>query len=77
MAEAADKALEVSGSTIVDALTESAKKGNATCTKLLLALADGQIDCEEEEVMEQPCSYADKLAREPQWDGPEAEPDDE
>jgi len=28
-------------------------------------------------VMEQLWSYADKLAAEPPWDGPEAEPDEE
>ena len=77
MAAAADKALEDNSKTIVDSLTGSAKKGNATCTKLLLALADGQIDCEDEVVMERLCSYAEKLAAEPQWKGPEPEPDDE
>lgn len=77
MKAAADKALEDNSKKITDALTESAIKGNATCTRLLLALADGQINCEDEVVMEQLCSYADKLAAERQWDGPEAEPDDE
>ena len=77
MKAAADKALEDNGDEITKGLTESAKKGNATSAKLLLALADGQIDCEDEAVVEQPCSYAKKLAREPKWNGPEAEPDDE
>jgi hypothetical protein len=77
MAAEADKALEEHGDEITKGLTEGAKKGNATCARLLLALADGQIDCEDEVVMEQLCSYAEKLAREKQWKGPEAEPDDE
>jgi hypothetical protein len=77
MSVAADKALEDNSDAITKGLTESAKKGNPTCTRLLLALADGQIDCEDEVVMEQLCSYADKLAKEKQWEGPEAEPDDE
>jgi hypothetical protein len=77
MSVAADKALEDHSKVITDALAENAKKGNATCVKLLLALADGQIDCEDEVVMEQLCSYADKLAAEEQWDGPEPEPEDE
>ena len=73
----ADKALAEHGNAITTALTDNAKKGNATCARLLLALADGQIDCEDEVVMEQLCSYAEKLAKEPPWEGPEAEPDDE
>jgi hypothetical protein len=77
MSVAADKALKDNSDVITTALTVNAKKGNATCVKLLLALADGQIDCEDEVVMEQLCSYADKLAAEKQWDGPEPEPDDE
>jgi hypothetical protein len=77
MSVAADKALENSSEEITKALTVNAKKGNATCTRLLLALADGQIDCEDEVVMEELCSYAAKLAAEPPWDGPEPEPDDE
>jgi hypothetical protein len=77
MSVAADKYLKDNSDDITKALTENAKKGNATCVKLLLALADGQIDCEDEVVMEQLCSYADKLAAEKQWDGPEAEPDEE
>jgi hypothetical protein len=77
MSVEADKALEEHGNEITKGLTESAKKGNATCARLLLALADGQIDCEDEVVMERLCSYAEKLAAEPQWEGSEAEPDDE
>ena len=77
MAAEADKALEDNSNAITKGLTENAKKGNATCARLLLALADGQIDCEDEVVMERLCSYAEKLAAEPQWKGPEPEPDDE
>ncbi|MFY9853994.1 MAG: hypothetical protein WAK26_08980 [Terracidiphilus sp.] len=77
MAMAADKALEDNSDTITKGLTEGAKKGNATCARLLIALAEGQIDCEDEVVMEQLCSYAEKLAAEKQWDGPEPEPEDE
>ena len=77
MAVAADKALEDNSDAITKGLTESAKKGNATSARLLLALADGQIDCEDEVVMEQLSSYAEKLAKEPPWKGPEAEPEDE
>ena len=66
MAAAADKALEDNSKTIVDSLTGSAKKGNATCTKLLLALADGQIDCEDEVVVQGFVSLAERLAAEPE-----------
>lgn len=71
MSVAADKALEDNSDDITKALTDNAKKGNATCARLLLALADGQIDCEDEVVMERLCSYAEKLAAEPEWTGDE------
>ena len=77
MAAAADKALEDNSKTITDALTENAKKGNATCAKLLLALADGLIDCEDEVVVQQLWTYAQQLGAEPPWKGPDAEPDEE
>jgi hypothetical protein len=77
MAAAADKALEDNSKTITDALTENAKKGNATCAKLLLALADGLIDCEDEVVVQQLWTYAQQLGAEPPWNGPDAEPDEE
>lgn len=77
MAAEADKALEDNSSEITKGLTENAKKGNATCTRLLLALADGLINCENEVVMEQLCSYAEKLALEPEWTGEEDDLDAE
>ena len=77
MAEAAEKALEDHFAKITEGLTESAKKGNATSAKLLLALAEGQIDCEDEVVVEQLWTYAQQLTAEPPWDGPPAEPDED
>ncbi|MGA2831675.1 MAG: hypothetical protein ABSE55_01260 [Terracidiphilus sp.] len=74
---AADKALQDNSERLAKTLIDSAIAGNNTSAKLLLALADGQIDGEDEVVMEQLWSYADKLAAEPPWDGPEAEPDEE
>ena len=77
MATEADKALEEHGKEITKALRESAEKGNATCARLLLALADGLIDCEDEAVVEQLWTYAQQLAAEKQWEGPPAEPDED
>jgi hypothetical protein len=77
MAAEADKALEEHGKEITKALRESAEKGNATCARLLLALADGLIDCEDEAVVESLWTYAQQLAAEPPWEGPPAEPDED
>jgi len=40
--------------------------GKATSMRMLCALADELIDCENPEVMSQLCSYAEKLKSEPQ-----------
>ena len=41
--------------------------GNATSAKLLFALAEGRIDCEDEVVMRQVFSLAEKLELEAPW----------
>jgi hypothetical protein len=69
MNEAADKTLEKHSEEIAKSLYESLLGGNATCAKLLFALAEGQIDCEDEVAMERLCSLAEKLAKEPEWVG--------
>ncbi len=74
---AADKTVGKHSARIVKALYDSLIKGNATSAKLLFDLADGLIDCEDEVVMEQLCSYAEKLASEPPWEGEEEDPDAE
>jgi hypothetical protein len=69
MNEAADKTLEEHSDEIAKSLYKGLLSGNATCAKLLLALAEGQIDCENEVVMQRVCSLAEKLAAEPEWVG--------
>lgn len=73
----ADKKVGDNSAKIVDALYDSLIKGNATSAKLLFDLADGLINCEDEVVMEQLCSYAEKLALEPEWTGEEDDLDEE
>jgi len=51
---------------IVNALYDSLIKGNASSAKLLFALADGLINCEDPVVMSQLVSYAERLTAEQQ-----------
>lgn len=74
---AADKKLEENSEQIAQSLLNSLLKGNATCAKLLIALADGEIDCEDEVVMRRVYSLAEELAAEPQWTGEVIEGDEE
>lgn len=67
--EAADKTLEKHSTKIADSLYQSLLKGNATSAKLLIALADGQIDSEGEDAAKKLCSLAEELAAEPEWKG--------
>jgi hypothetical protein len=70
MKAAAGETLEENSETIADSLYLSMMGGSATNAKLLFALAEGQIDCEDGVVMERLCSLADKLASEKSWTGP-------
>lgn len=69
MKAAADKALEKNSTKIAQKLVDNTLAGNNTSAKLLFSLADGQIDCEDEPVVQRLCSLAEKLAKEPEWDG--------
>ena len=69
MNAAADKTLEENSEKIALSLLESTLGGNASSAKLLFALAEGQIDCEDEGMVRRLYSLAEKLAAEPEWDG--------
>jgi nickel-dependent lactate racemase len=69
MKAAADKTVAKHSDEIAKSLLDSLRKGNLNSAKLLFALAEGQIDLEDEEVMQRLCSYAEKLASEPEWNG--------
>lgn len=77
MKAAADKKLEDNSEEIAQALLDKTLGGNTTSAKLLFALAEGQIDCEDEVVMRRLCSLAEKLASEPEWAGEDLEADAE
>jgi hypothetical protein len=69
----ADKKVGTKSRKIVNALYESWEKdGDLTCIKLLFALADGLINCEDPVVMKQLCSYAESLESERQLTDAEA-----
>jgi hypothetical protein len=51
---------------IAQSLLKSTLDGNLTSAKLLFALADGKIDCEDEGVMRHIASLAERLALEPE-----------
>jgi len=67
MNAAADRLLENNSEKIAKSLLKGIYKGNVTSAKLLFALAEGQIDCEDEGVMQRVCSLAEQLAAEPAW----------
>ncbi len=66
---AAGKALDEHSDAIVKSLLKSTLGGNASSARLLFMLADGQIDCENEGMMQRLCSLAEKWASEPEWTG--------
>jgi len=68
LSEEAGRLLEVFCEDIAMKLLEITVGGNTTAARLLFALADGQIDCENEDVMRELSSFAEKLAAEPQCD---------
>jgi hypothetical protein len=64
---AADKTVGENSEKIAQKLLKSwMNKGDLTCAKMLFALADGRINCEDPVVMKRLCRYAAKLASEPQ-----------
>jgi hypothetical protein len=70
---AADKTVGDNSDAIAKKLYESWEKdGDLTCIKMLFALADGLINCEDPVVMKQICSFAEKLGLEPQLTDAEA-----
>jgi hypothetical protein len=70
----ADKKVGDNSAKIVTALYKSwMEDGDMTCLKLLFALADERINCEDPEVMSQLCSYAESLAGEQQVTGDETD----
>jgi hypothetical protein len=69
MNAAAGKTLEKFSDEITESLHQSLLKGNASIAKLLFALAEGQIDCEDEVVMGRLFTVAEKLASEKAWTG--------
>jgi hypothetical protein len=73
MNAAADKALELNSVKIAQTLLMSTLGGNVTSAKLLFALADGQIDCEDEVVVQGFVSLAERLAAEPECSAEEIE----
>jgi hypothetical protein len=70
---AADRTLKDNSQKIVKSLLDGIISGNATSAKLLCALAEGQINFEDETVMKRLCSFAEKLALEPEWTGKKTE----
>ena len=66
---AVNKKLDESSDKIADSLYERLIDGNVKCGELLIALAEGWIDCEDEAVVQRLCSLAKELASEPEWEG--------
>jgi hypothetical protein len=69
MKAAADKALKEHSEQIAVSLLDGTLKGNVTSARLLIALAKGQDDCEDEKPKQHCHSVAERLATEPAWTG--------
>ena len=67
--EAADKALANNSTVIAQALVDKTIAGNSTIARLLLSLAEVQVEGEEEAVAERRPSPAEELASDPEWKG--------
>jgi len=65
----ADKALDELSKEIAFSLLGKTIDGNVTSAKLLVALAEGQFDCEDEGTMRSLLSLAERLAAEPECSG--------
>ncbi|MFZ1084519.1 MAG: hypothetical protein WAN35_06105 [Terracidiphilus sp.] len=66
---AADDALDELSKEIAFSLLGKTIDGNITSAKLLVALAEGQFDCEDEGTMRSLLSIAERLAAEPECSG--------
>ena len=66
LSAAADEALDVFSKEIAYSLLEKTIDGNVTSAKLLVALAEGQFDCEDEGTVRSLLSLAERLAAEPE-----------
>jgi len=75
MNAAATKTLEEYCEKITNALAEKSIAGNVNCAKLLIAMADGHIDFEDEGLMRRLSSMAEDLASEAEWSGEVSEAD--
>lgn len=70
---AAGKRVEKKSEYIAESRLKKIIGGDYGSTELLFALAEGQIDCEDEAVMRLLCRFAEKLAAEPEWQEPPEE----
>jgi electron transfer flavoprotein alpha subunit len=69
LSKAADENLAVFSEDIAFMLLEKTIKGDVTSAKLLVALAEGQFDCEDEGTVRTLLSLAERLAAEPECSG--------
>jgi hypothetical protein len=69
MKAAASKALKKHSEQIAVSLLDGTLKGNVTSARLLIALAEGQNDCEDEKPKQHCHRMAERLAIEPEWTG--------
>ncbi len=67
MCMAAGVILEVFSEEIAMLLLDKTLQGNVPCAKLLFAVAEGQLDCEDKATLEGIFSLAEKLALETEW----------
>jgi len=77
MKAAANKTLKDYSEEIAVSLLNGTLKGNAAIAKLLIELANGKADCEDEAVVQRCRSLAEDLASEPKWVGEASEAEQE
>jgi hypothetical protein len=66
---AADRTVAANSTKIAETLLDGALKGHLMSTRLLIDLANGEVGEGEEEPTRRLCSWAGKLAAEPEWNG--------
>jgi hypothetical protein len=71
------KQIDQNASIIASALCESTEKGNVISARLLVELAQDQMETEEVSMKQQVQTIAQRLAKEKEWQGPPLTPEEE
>jgi hypothetical protein len=77
LTEEAFKQINENAESIAQALCKSTKEGNVISARLLVELAQDQMETEEVSMKQQVQTIAQRLAKEKEWQGPPLTPEEE